>query len=288
MKIFQTEITPVLNSYISLIERNDPYFKAAFHFHPELELVYVKESYGKRIIGDKIEPFAAGDMVFIGSNLPHVWLNDELFYKGFPHLSARALVLYFNKNVFGKGFYEMEESGRIKEFFQEAVRGICITGKTKIAIAQKLEKLLRKKDFEKTIGLFEIIHLLSNSGDIRFINSESYNPNLTFSETDRLSAVYKYVQQHFNDDISLADVSAIANLTPQSFCRMFKKRTNKHFVEYINEVRISRACSYLLETDWSISEIAYNCGYKTVPNFNKLFRKTTGVSPTVYREKATV
>ena len=286
MKLLKTEITPGTNSYISLIERDVPYFTAPFHFHPELELVFVKESYGKRIIGDTIEPFESGDMVFIGSNLPHVWLNDELFYKEFPHLRAKAIVLYFNRKVFDSTFYEMSECGKINDFFKKAARGIRISGKTKQIIIQKLEKLLKKKDFDRTLGLFEILNLLSQSEDFSFIASKGYNQLQNIAETDRLAEVYKYVQNNYNNDISLNTIAGIANLTPQSFCRMFKKRTSKHFVEYLNEVRISKACGYLLDTDWSVSEIAYNCGYKTVSNFNKLFKDITATSPKEYREKA--
>ncbi len=285
MKIFKTEISPGLNSYLSLIARDDAFFKAPFHFHPELELVYIMESYGKRIIGDCIEPFAEGDMVFIGSNLPHVWLNDEIFYKG-SQLRAKAIVLYFNKNIFTPAFYDMKETLKINEFFQKAEKGMRITGKTKDIVAQKLKRLLKKKDFEKIIGSFEILDILSYSKDISFITSDGYNPQLKHSETDRLSDVYKYVQSHFMDNISLATIAGIASLTQQSFCRLFKKRTGKHFVEYLNEVRISSACKYLLNTDWSISEIAYNSGYKTVSNFNKLFKNITGMSPKAYRIKS--
>lgn len=286
MKILQTEISPGINSYLSLIERDEAFFKAPFHFHPEMELVYIVESFGRRIIGDCIEPFSAGDMVFIGSNLPHVWINDEIFRQDLPHLKAKAIVLYCNKDIFSKGFYDMKEVFKINEFFKNAEKGIRINGQTNGIISNKLKNLLEKKDFEKIIGLFEILHILSQSNDTNFIASDGYNAQANYSETDRLSDVYKYVQKHFKDEINLSIISNIANLTPQSFCRLFKKRTGKSFVEYLNEVRIAFACKYLLDTDWSISEVAYNCGYKTVSNFNKLFRNITGRSPKVYRENA--
>lgn len=286
MKIVQTEISPGINSYLSLIERDDVFFKAPFHFHPEMELVYIVESFGKRIIGDIIEPFAEGDMVFIGSNLPHIWMNDGIFYKDNSDLKAKAIIFYFNKNIFSKGFYDMKEAITLNEFFQRGEKGMRITGNTKEVIAHKLRDLLLKKDFEKVIGLFEIMHILSRSKDISFITSDGYKAQLKHSETDRLSAVYKYVQQNFKDNISLNTIANISSLTPQSFCRLFKKRTGKSFVEYLNEARISAACKYLLDTDWSISEVAYNCGYKTVSNFNKLFKNITGLSPKMYRESA--
>ncbi len=288
MKVLQTEISAGINSYLSLIERDDAFFKAPFHFHPEMELVYILESFGKRIIGDNIEPFTEGDMVFIGSNLPHVWMSDEIFYNDIPHLKAKAIVLYFNKNIFSPGFYEMKEAYKIKEFFQNAEKGMRINGETKEMVAEKFKILLQKKDFEKMVGLLEILHVLSQSKDISFITSDGYHAQVKHAETDRLSNVYKYVQNHFKDNISLGTIASSSNLTPQSFCRLFKKRTGKNFVEYLNEVRVAAACKYLLDTDWSISEIAYNCGYKTVSNFNKLFKSITGTSPKIYRMNADV
>lgn len=286
MKIFHTEISSGNNNHISLLERCDANFSAPFHFHQEVELVYIKESFGKRIIGDKIEPFEAGDMVFIGSNLPHVWLNDEVFYKGMPDLKARAIVLYFNPNVMGPLFYNMKEAAKINAFLKKGERGLRILSNTNTIIAEKLEQLLQKKDIEVIIGLFDIFNTLANSTDTEFITSDGYNTSIDNAENDRLSDIFRYVHENYKTDISLATIAAIANLTPQSFCRMFKKRANKHFIEYLNEVRISEACKLLLDTDWSISEVAYNCGYKTVSNFNKLFKESTGESPKAYRAKS--
>lgn len=283
MKLLQTEISPGINSFLSVIERDDAFFKAPYHFHPEMELVYVLESYGKRIIGDSVQSFGEGDMVFIGSNLPHVWLNDEMFYSGIPSLKARAIVVYFNKNIFGSGFYEMNEVFKICELFENAKKGICINGQTKEIISCKLKELVGKNGFDKILGVFEIVHLLSESKDLQYITTHGYRSRLKHAETDRLSDVYKYVQKHFKENISLTTISNISNLTPQSFCRLFKKRTGKNFIEYLNEIRVSAACKFLLDTDWSISEIAYNCGYKTVSNFNKLFKSITGMSPKMYR-----
>jgi len=285
MKALQTEITNLLHSYIAVVERNEPYFKSPFHYHPELELVYVKESHGKRIIGDKLDTFTDGDMVFIGSNLPHVWLNDETYYKGFTYLQAKAIVVYFNKEVFSKNFYELKESSKINDLFNRASRGIKITGDTQKKIAAKMEKLTKKTDFDRIICLMELLNLLATSKDIEYITNEGYTGTILQTKTDRLSDVYKYITTNYYNDISLDEISKIANLSPTAFCRLFKQRTNRHFVEYLNEVRISNACKFLLETNLNISEIAFQCGYKTLSNFNKIFKKTTALSPKEYRQK---
>src|SRR5690242_11250684 len=206
MKILQTEITPAHNSYISVIERDDQYFKSPFHFHPEIELVYVKESYGKRVIGDKIDPFYAGDLVLVGSNLPHVWLSDESFHQGSESERARSIVLYFNKEIFGEGFYNLREVEKINSLFRNAQRGLKIAGSTHDKLVTIIEGLVNKTGFERVLGLLEILHILSVSNDTEFINSETYSGVVYNKDTDRLAEVFKYINASFGSDITLNDV----------------------------------------------------------------------------------
>ena len=288
MKLEQTKITSYTNSTVSVLNREESFFQSPFHSHPELELVYVKESFGKRIIGNSVMPFEPGDMVFLGSDLPHVWLNDEMYYQGISTLKANAIVVYFSKDIFGPAFYELKETQKINELFFQAGKGISIIGKTNKQIAKKLEKLILKKDFEVIIGLFEILSMLSESQDRVYINNEAYSTAHKDSKKDRLSEVFQYVNENYKKDIVLIEIAAIANMTPTSFCRMFKLKTKKSFVEYLNEIRVSKACKFLLETDLSMSEIAYECGYKTASNFNKLFKKFMGMTPSEFKKSAAV
>lgn len=284
MKIEKTKISSYLNTAISIISREESFFQSPFHSHPELELVYIKESYGKRIIGNSVVNFQAGDMVLLGSNIPHVWLNDEIFYKNINNLKAKAIVVYFNKELFGPAFYELKETQKINSLFSEAEKGLSISGKTNEKIAKKLEKLTTKQNFEIIVGLFEILSILSESTELSSVNSEAYSSIYDQSKKDRLSDVFEYVKENYKEDISLIAIAQIANLTPTSFCRMFKLKTKKNFVEYLNEIRISNACKFLIETDMGISEIAYECGYKTASNFNKFFKKLTGTTPKEYKK----
>lgn len=287
MKIEKTKITSYLNSSISVISREESFFQSPFHSHPELELVYIKESYGKRIVGNSVAPFESGDMVFLGSDIPHVWLNDEIYYQGINKLKAKAIVVYFNKDLFGPAFYELKEAQKINALFNQGARGLSINGKTNKLIAKKLEKLVKKKNFEIIIGLFEILSILSESTDLTFVNNEAYSPiKNDLAKNDRLSDVFEYVGKNYKEDISLVEIAKIANLTPTSFCRMFKLKAKKPFVEYLNEIRVSNACKLLLETDMGMSEIAYECGYKTASNFNRLFKKLTGTTPKEYKKNA--
>ncbi len=286
MKIEKTKITSYQNSSISVISREDSFFQSPFHSHPELELVYIKESFGKRIVGNSVAQFVPGDMVFLGSDIPHVWLNDEIYYQEISTLKAKAIVVYFSKDIFGPAFYEQKETQKITNLFSQAEKGLVIIGKTNEKIARKLEKLTSKQNFEIIVGLFEILSILSESNEIELINNDFYLPINNESKSDRLSDVFDYVKENFREEISLIEIAKVANLTPTSFCRMFKLKTKKSFVEYLNAIRVSNACKLLLETDKGISEIAYECGYKTASNFNQLFKKLTGTTPKEYRKKA--
>ncbi len=286
MKIEKTEITQTLNSYISVLEREENFFQSPFHYHPELELVYIKDSFGKRIIGNSVASFEAGDMVFLGANLPHVWLNDELYYSNLSTLKAKSIVVYFNKDIFGPVFYELSQTSKIGTLFSNATRGLSILGKTNELIAGKLEELTKMKEFNLIVGLFEILAILADSKEFSFINNEAYSISNNQFKTDRLSDVYRYVKEHYMEDITLDSIAKIANLSPPSFCRLFKSKTKKHFVEYLGEVRIAQACKLIMESDLSISTVAYSCGYKTASNFNKIFKKITGYTPIEYKKRA--
>jgi AraC-like DNA-binding protein len=284
MRALQKEISNSLYSHIKIVERKDDYFSSPFHFHTELELVYVKEGFGERIIGNKLDTFTTGEIFFVGSNLPHEWRNDEDCSKEVaPH--SYSIVAYFNKGIFSNDFYNLRESNKINCLLSRAGRGIKVTGETRHIVAGKMEALVEKKDFERILGLMEILHILSVSNDIEYLVYEGYEGNIPKNTSDRLTGVFNYVNSNYSRDITLEEIARLAHLTPPAFCRLFKQKTDRPFVSYLNEVRISNACRYLTETDHNISEIAFSCGYKTISNFNRFFKKSTGFSPKVYRER---
>lgn len=286
MRAFKSEISNALDRQIAIMERKFPYFDSRFHYHPELELIYIKNGSGKRIIGDKLDTFYSGDIFFIGPELPHEIINNEEFGKDSTSGLSHAIVAYFNKDVFSNGFYNLRECSKINNLLKKAARGIKVTGKTNLEVAKRMDELVNKKDFARIIGLIEILHLLSVSEDLEYFVCEGYDGKLCENTTDRLTKVFNYVSENYNEDITLETIAKVANLTPPAFCRMFKQKTKLCFFSYLNEIRISNACKILTETGYNVSEVAFNCGYRTLSNFNKFFKKSTGLSPKAYREKA--
>jgi AraC-like DNA-binding protein len=286
MRAFKSEISNALDRQIAIMERKFPYFDSKFHYHPELELIYIKHGKGKRIIGDKLDTFSSGDIFFIGADLPHEIINDEEFSKHSTEGLSHAVVAYFNKDVFSNGFYNLRECSKINTLIKKAGRGIKVMGKTNKQVAKKMNALVHKKDFERILGLIEILHLLSTSDELEYFVCEGYDGKLSDNTADRLTKVFNYVSSNFSEDITLETIAKVANLTPPAFCRMFKQKTKLCFFSYLNEIRISNACKILTESSYNVSEVAFNCGYRTLSNFNKFFKKSTGLSPKAYREKA--
>ncbi len=288
MRLLHTEITPLINEFLCIELRDQqflqsPYYsQPVFHAHPELELVLILEGYGTRIIGDTVEPFEAGDMVFIGSNVPHVWLSDDVFYKENSKLHSRVIVTYFNPNKFKDVFESVKEFSTIRDIIRQASRGIRIFGETRSKIADKLLEISSKTGFEKIDGLLQIMNMISISEERSFIiNKEIGEADPQYS--DRLIEVIKFIKDNLHNQISLKQVSEIACMTEQSFCRFFRNRTKKSFSQYLLDQRISYACTLLIQSDKSISEISDLCGYKSSSHFCKVFKDQINQSPYQYK-----
>jgi AraC-like DNA-binding protein len=288
MKILQTNISLLTNDFLHIDIRNDPtlaspYTQSYRHAHPELELVLVLEGFGKRVIGNKIETFQPGDMVFIGSQVPHLWLSDPCYYDEKSDLSSSVVVAYINPQVFQQLFNAVREFDRIKEMIKQAADGIRIFGRTREIIAEKLLTHTSKTGYERVEIFLQIMHLISTTGEKSFI-AKSEHSKIDDFNSDRLVEVIKFVKDNLNEDITLKQVAGIAYMTEQSFCRYFKNRTRKNFFQYLEELRMSKAGELLMQSsELSIADIAYTCGYKSSSHFCRIFRIHYSQSPYQYR-----
>ncbi len=290
MKLLKTEIAPLVNELMYVDMRQQSFFWSPFlsqpslHAHPELQLTFIVEGYGKRIIGNKIERFESGDMVLVGSNVPHIWLSDPAFYRKNTGLQSKVIVAYFHPKIFFQIFDCLKEFDSIREMIDQSSKGILIQGETKNIIADKLISLTSKRGFDKVEGLFQIMHLISLSPHKSFIVSgepvayDGFYP-------DRLVDVVKFIKDNLHEPISLKQVADIACMTEQSFCRFFKKRTKKSFSQFLNAVRIDQSCEMLRQTNKAITDIAYRCGYNSLSHFCRVFKEHTGMSPFSYRSR---
>jgi len=288
MKVIETEITPFIKNPVHLDMREDTYLsspyhaKPAYHKHPELQLTLILEGHGKRIIGNEVADFKSGDMVFIGSNVPHVWLSDPVYFEKDSKLKSKVITVYISPAVFQNIFELIEEMDDIKLMVREASKGINIYGKTRSLIADKLIKLSSKTGFEKVVGLLQVLSIIARSAEKRLIlEHDTAEDNGQYP--DRLIQVLKFMTDNLKRQITLDEVAEIACMTKPSFCRFFKSRTHKKFSQYLEELRINEACKLLIETDHPISDVAHLCGYNSDSHFCKVFKEHMGKSPFRFR-----
>lgn len=262
-----------------------PHFVVPWHFHPEIEIMLITKGKGNRFIGDSIESFEPYDLVMVGSNLAHVWKNSQEHYEADSSHVAECIYIVFKEDSFGQDFFKIPEMHKIKDLLARSERGIKFTGKTRASVAEKIIAAVDQTGVQQFISLMEILNQLSVSEDYSFLSTIGFSGKIQTFDLNRLNGVLDYVMSNFKNDIKLSEVAKIASMSPTSFCRYFKTRTNKTVMQFINEIRIGYAHKMLVETSHSVEQICYECGFKNVSNFYEQFQKITGTSPFKFRKE---
>ena len=280
-KPFLEKVYPGFGSSV-LVKKHTEFLKtnkATWHFHPELELVYVNKGQGKRHIGNHLSYFNNSQLLLIGPNLPHNGFTDRLTTNGFETL------IQFKEDFLGKDFFELQEMKKIKELFERSKKGILFGSETKIKVGYKIEKLVEKKGFKKLLVFLEILNILSKTSDYTILNVDGYAVETELQDSSKLDIIYKYINNNFKDHISLDQIANVANMTVPAFCRYFKKVTGKTFTKLVNEYRVVHATKLLSESTMSITDISFECGFNNFSHFNKLFKEITGKNASGYRKE---
>lgn len=254
-----------------------------YHCHPEVELLYVIKGRGKRIINGHAEDFESGDMVFLGSNVPHVWIVNPTIAAEADSCDNRAVLMYFDVSRFDTMFRTVDELNAITELLQLGLKGIQITGPTKGILASKLELLLTAQGFERITAVLQIMHILAISTDKRFITKEAQQEPAAAQMPDRLIEVIHFIKENLHNPVTLTQAAQIACMSKNAFCRFFHKRMKKSFSQYLKDQRIALACTLLVQSDKSISEIAEMCGYNSTSHFCQIFKAELKQTPFQYR-----
>jgi AraC-like DNA-binding protein len=257
-------------------------YGAQWHFHPEHQLTLVLRSHGHRVVGDSIAPLSAGDLVLVGGNVPHVWHQDPEAARG-PRDAVHAIVVRFRHDFLGGDFLHKPEMQPLRELLRRAQRGLQVTGRTRQAVAKRMQELAQSSSMARVIHLLAILDELARSKELKPLASAKFLPELQAGDQDRMSRVLRHIHTHLMDDIAREDVAERASLSAGAFSRFFKTRTGKTLPQYVNELRIGRACSRLADTDDKISDIALDCGFANLSGFNRQFQRVTGMTPRKYR-----
>lgn len=250
-------------------------FDGHWHFHPEYELTYIKQGTGIRYVGNHVTDFQSGDLVLLGSHLPHCWRNlDE--YKGV----AQSMVIQWVPSLLG----EVPELRAIYKMMAMAGRGIKFNTKDNQEIGIQMQQLIKLSPLNQYIGFVTLLAKLSQERNIQLLAGASYAYDLSDGTEDRLNKIQNYVKDHFRRKIKLSDLSPIVGMTDQTFSRFFSRTMQKPFFEFLNEYRVNIASRLLLETDKQVAEIGFQCGYESLAFFYKQFKKFKGYSPLGFRK----
>ncbi len=279
------EANPNHSFYVNYQRVNQ--FPSPLHFHPEIEILLVMQGTGTRFVGDSVERYSPGDLVMIGANVPHVWYSDNQIHGSGNNSVSEAIYIQFNKEIFGEAFWKLPESKSIDRLIEQSNRGIKLTGHIREEISALMFRIVNSAGFSRITLLLSILEIVSLKEEYRFLSGPLGKNGINQRDSDRLNKVYKYVIENFRQEITLGKAASLASFSSSAFCRYFKTRTHKTFIQFLNEIRIRHACRLLVDEDYSISEICYICGFNNISYFIRQFRVITGITPLSYRKEFT-
>ncbi len=251
-------------------------FSAPFHYHQEYELTWIAKGRGKRFVGNRMEDFGAGDFVLIGPNQPHCWKLDATVR------SAKAIVIQFSHDFLGADFFSRPEFDTIQSLLKASTSGLRFSPEK--AELSCLNAIGKAQGVRRILLLLDLLHTLSQQDHATIGATPLYDAAADSADTKRINVVMAYIVENFKNDISLHDVADIANLTPNAFCKYFKRVTRKTFMDTVIEYRLNHASQQLIHTEDPVSTIAIASGFNDLSYFYKVFKSKLGVSPLGYRK----
>jgi YesN/AraC family two-component response regulator len=275
------EITPLnAEDCLLVFDRERDYFSFPLHFHPEYELNFIANAAGAvRIVGDHRTTISDLELVLVGPNLPHYWDQGECNNKQFHELTIQ-----FHRDLFHESMLNRNVMAPIKKILTQSQMGVAFSEQTITTIYPRIQSLSEKHGFDAVLELMTLLFDLANVRDQQVLSSTGITSISDFHNSEKIKQVYDYIEQNYSQRISLKEMADQLNMTTITFSRFMKRRTGKSFVEFLNAYRISVSTRMLIESTKHISEIAYSCGFNNLANFNKIFKKNKGLSPSEYRE----
>ncbi len=280
-KNIHREITPLRNNDCFLIfDRKRKVFNFPIHFHPEYELNYIHNAKGgRRIVGDHIGLIGQKELVLTGPNLYHGWEN----YNNSGKEAFHEITIQFPADVFGDSLLDRNLLQAIKTLFQNANRGILFSAKTIAQVEKKIHKLSKTNGFDSFLQFQSLLYDLAISRDQTYLTNRSFQQQNDFYNSERIEKVYTFLKENHHRKIKIEEVAELVNMSVISLSRLTKQRTGKSFMEFLIEVRLGSATRRLIETNDSISEICYDCGFNNISNFNRIFKKYQNCTPSEFR-----
>lgn len=276
--------TAPINSF-SVRQDMLPNINNRWHYHSEVELVHLHQGQGTQFVGDSIKRFHSGDIVLVGSNLPHYWKFDEGQVADKTNSQPFSTVVHFSENFWGDRFMNLPETKVIRTILEKARRGLLLREHAGNSVGKLIAKIRSSEGLERLIALMECLSALANCEAITTLSSIGFHYNFSDAESDRINAIYNYSFQHFHRKIELEEIADVAGLVPNSFCRYFKSRTGKTYSQFLLEIRIGYACKLIIENKMNTKQLCFESGFNNFSCFHKKFKLITGKTPLAYQRE---
>ena len=266
----------------SLYARYKTEFNFPVHYHEEYELNFIENAKGvRRVVGSSMEEIDSLELVLVGPNIPHAWFtykctSEDIF----------EITIQFHRDLFHEIFLKRNQLNFIRNMFERSLKGISFSRRTIERVAPRLKGLAEKEGFDSVLELMAILNDLSLSPDSRTLSEDvTYNTELIYNDSQRVEKVVDFINENFSRTIRLAEAAELVEMAETAFSRFFKAKTGITFVDYLNDIRLGHASRLLIDATSPIAEIAQECGFTSLTNFNRIFKKRKGLVPKDFREK---
>lgn len=252
-----------------------------WHYHPELELVYVRGGHGRRHVGSHVSHYREGELILMGSNLPHWGFTDR--FTG----NKAETVVQFATDFPSPDFLNLPEMRNVANLMDRARNGLSFSGATKTVEGSRLERLIDMDPLSRMLLLIDILQKLAVTDEFESLNADGFHLQVATHGYDRFNDLQQFISDNFRRDIPLTEVASVAAMTVPAFCRYFKKVTGNTFITYLTNFRVVYACKLLGDGHSTIAEVAYDAGFNSLSQFNRAFKKHINRTPTEYRSDLT-
>ncbi|QJD96479.1 helix-turn-helix transcriptional regulator [Mucilaginibacter robiniae] len=275
------EITPLTpGDCFTIFSRVKQKFDFPLHYHDEYELNLIVNAPGaRRIVGGHMEVIEDLELVLVGPNLYHAWMTHQCQSEAITEVTIQ-----FHHDLFDEKLLRRNQLGFVKNMLDRSQRGVAFSRETIQVIKDRIISLSQKSGFDSVLELMSILHDLSISRNIKTLSEPFFANEKPTYNSRRIEKVFEYMNANYSKHITLAEVAKIANMPEASFSRFIKKRTNKTFIDSLNEIRLGHASRMLIDTTYTVAEIAYKCGFNNISNFNRLFKRKKLCIPKEFRE----
>lgn len=283
MKVVQFTI-PVTGEHSVIVQEDVlPHFYDHLHRHHETQITWIRQGEGTLLAGDYMQRFKSGDIYIIGANQPHLFKSDPIYFDKRRKKQVNSLTLFFNPSSAFGHLLSLPEMKAVQKFVQSTFKGMQVPDSFRGQVSKGMLQVQQHKNAYRLASFIELLQLLSGIKKWKPLATVSSPYSITESEGLRMNDIYQYTMEHYTENIPLSSIASVAHLTPQAFCRYFKKHTRKTYISFLNEIRVTEACKKMVRGNFdSFASIAYHTGFNNVVTFNRVFKKTTGRSPREY------